>query len=376
MSGIEGYPEYEQLNWTVVHGRGVLHTGHANSFVRTLAMAGLVAGRDSYYYMRYDDSPERDNIPMIFYTVMGNPNIEVVLHEEVEPVGQVFNALVVLDSSILIHPTSQRAMLFDGAKRNAVLAVNTSLSQSQVLGLVKKHSLRQDWTGKLVTVRARKYDIEIAYPLLGALAKASGVVGTDDLYAALHSLGKSEKFAVVEKAFNECEPVDVRVDAEETDAESTTTETKTVPASAPKGGSGWSLELYRQYQKAAATAPSYAERIESMPRWEALAPGLIEFGPLPGERNIGFRTSFSRYLQPVINMEKCTDCKLCHIYCPDGAIDFQTIRVDMNYCQGCGICAQVCPVKAIQMIGEMEAREGLKEEETVTIGEALREYGY
>ncbi|MEM3056770.1 MAG: hypothetical protein QW639_06045, partial [Candidatus Bathyarchaeia archaeon] len=114
-------PEYEKLTWAVVHCRGVLHTAHGSSLVRALATAGMVAGRESYYYMRYDDSPERDNVPMIFYAVMGDPRVDVVLHEEVEPVGRLFDAVVVLDSSMLLHRTSQRALILDGAKEDAVL---------------------------------------------------------------------------------------------------------------------------------------------------------------------------------------------------------------------------------------------------------------
>ncbi|MBS7637430.1 4Fe-4S binding protein [Candidatus Bathyarchaeota archaeon] len=112
-----------------------------------------------------------------------------------------------------------------------------------------------------------------------------------------------------------------------------------------------------------------------MPRWEVLAPGLIEFGPTPGGKNIGFTTSFERYLRPQVDRGKCTDCKLCHHYCPDGAMGFEAV-VDLNYCTGCGICSEVCPVKAISMVGEWEAEKGLREEELLTIEEALREYMY
>src|SRR5208337_4723854 len=157
----ETYPEYEQLTWVVVHGRGVIHTGNANVLVKTLATAGTIAGKESYFYMRYDDSPERDNIPHLFYAVFGNPSIDVTLHEEVEPVGHVFNAIVVMDSSMLLHQTSQRALLFDGAKKDAVLVVNTSLSHDEIIRLVKKYNLADDWNGKLVTIRAKNYNKDI-----------------------------------------------------------------------------------------------------------------------------------------------------------------------------------------------------------------------
>jgi len=375
LSESETYPEYEQLTWVVVHGRGVIHTGNANVLVKTLATTGTMAGKESYFYMRYDDSPERDNIPHLFYAVFGNPTIDVVLHEEVEPVGHVFNAIVVLDSSMLLHPTSQRALLFDGAKKDATLIVNTSLSVEEIVRLVKKHCLAQDWEGKVVTIKAKSYDKDIAYPLAGAIAKSLGIGTLDDLLIALESLGQSKKADSVRRAYAETKPVAVKIKAAETDlAKTRKTERETLPI--PVRGKWWDPTTYRKYQAAAADARSYSHRIEAMPRWEALAPGLIEFGPPPGKRNIGFRTSFSRTLRPAIDAKKCTDCKLCSIYCPDGTIDFDKITVDFDYCQGCGICARVCPTKAIEMQSELKIVEGLNEQEVTTVGEALRDYGY
>jgi pyruvate ferredoxin oxidoreductase delta subunit len=359
----------------VVHGRGVIHTGHANAFVRTLATAAVLSGKESYYYMRYDDSPERDHIPHLFYAVLGNPTIDVVLHEEVEPIGRVFNAIVVLDSSMLLHQTSQRALLFDGAKKDAVLVVNTSLTPDEIIRLVKKYSLADDWDGKLVTISAKSYGKDITYPLLGALAKALEIVSLDDLLAALDSLGQSKNADGVRRAYEESKPTAAKIKAEDTDlAKKRTGERVKLPV--PTRGEWWDQATYRKYQSAAAEAQSYSQRIEAMPRWEALAPGLIEFGPTPGKRNIGFKTSFSRHLRPIIDAKKCTDCKLCSIYCPDGAIDFEKIRVDYDYCQSCSICAQVCPAKAIEMVSELKAKEGMNEREVMTVAEALRVYGY
>jgi pyruvate ferredoxin oxidoreductase delta subunit len=366
-------PEYEQLNWVVVHGRGVLNTAHGSTFARILATAGLLSGRESYYYMRYDDSPERDNIPMMFYTVIGNPTIDVTLHEEVEPFGEIFDAIVVMEPTLLITETSQRALLFDGAKKNAILVVNTSLSSDRVAELVKKYSLAQNWFGKLVTVRAKSYESNIAYPLLGALLRAWNVVSLDTLSMALDSLGTGKKAEVVRRAYEEARPVDVKISAEETDAAKRRRETRPPPEFRREP---WDLKTYREYQTAVAKAPSYAERMNVVPRWESLAPGLIEFGPPPREANIGFKTSFARYLRPVIDVNICTDCKLCALYCPEGCIDFNTIKVDYDYCKGCEVCKQVCAPDAITMIGELEAKEGLKETEITTIAQALREYGY
>jgi len=57
---------------------------------------------------------------------------------------------------------------------------------------------------------------------------------------------------------------------------------------------------------------------------------------------------------PVRDLEKCTRCLLCAIFCPDGAIywndEKEDIEFDYNYCKGCGICANECPTKAIEMM--------------------------
>jgi len=365
-------PEYDQLNWVIIHGRGVLNTGHAGAFARGLATAGVVSGRESYYYMRYDDSPERDNIPLIFYTVIGNPKIDVTLHEEVEPIGGVFSAIVVMEPTMLISQTSQRALLFDGAKKDAVLVVNTSLSPKEVIRLVKKRCLAQDWCGKLVTIRAREYDANIAFPLLAALAKAWNVVSLDDLLDALDSAGHRDKTGLVKRVYSVVEPVEVRITAKET----LMAQTRKSKSSCKFKKGRWDLETYRSYQKAAAEALSYAERIKAMPSWQVLSPGLIEFGPSQNEKNKGFTTSFARFLRPTIDKSKCTDCKMCSLYCPDGAIDSKGVEVDLNYCKGCGICARVCPSKAISMMSELLAEEGLTEKEITSIEDALVEYGY
>ena len=359
-------PEYEKLLWGVVHCRGVLHTAHGNSFVRTLATAGTVAGRESYYYMRYDDSPERDNVPMMFYAVIGDPTVDIVLHEEVEPVGQLFNTITVMDSSILLHRTSQRALVFDGAKKDAVLVVNTSLPPERILEVVEELQLTHEWTGKLVTIKARSYDAEIAYPLLGALLKAWSTITLEDLSTTLELLGKADKMVIVDRSYSDAEPTQVNIKAKRM------VERK---SELPKADGFWGLETYRKYQIAASRASTYRDRMSAMPRWEVLAPGLVEFGPGPGEKNIGFTTSFDRYMRPVIDVARCTDCKLCHHYCPDGAISFE-IKFDFDYCTGCGICERVCPMKAISRVTEWETVKGVKEEEIVTVEQALREYGY
>jgi pyruvate ferredoxin oxidoreductase delta subunit len=214
----------------------------------------------------------------------------------------------------------------------------------------------------------------MSYALLGALVKGYDFVKLDDILSAMDSLNLSKNAGIVREAYDSAKVLNVSVKADELELAKVRKENK---AKAPEyNGKYWDKETYRAYQKAASEALSYSERIEAMPRWEAIAPGLIDFGPDPGKRNIGFKTSFSRYLRPTIDYEKCNDCKLCHLYCPDGAVDFNPIKIDYDYCQGCGICERICPVKAISMETEMKALEGVDEEEFTRVEEALREYGY
>ncbi|MGD0805117.1 MAG: 4Fe-4S binding protein [Candidatus Bathyarchaeia archaeon] len=369
-------PELEELTWLAIHGRGVINTAHSSQIALTLSQAGVAAGREAFYYMRYDDSPERVQLPFIYYAVFGNPRIRVILPEEVEPVGSVFDTVAVLDSSLLVKSTSQRALLMDGAKKKASLVVNTSLKPSVILNLVRKYGCAQDWEGKIITLRAKKYGQNIALGMTGAIAKAmEPLYSIDDVVESLESEGKTDSVDAVRSAYEEADSLDVTLKAQ--DCEQYKLKSSLGEAKPFKGAKGWwDREAYMSLKERAANAPTYEQRIEAMPSWEQIAPALIEFGPKVSERNIGFKTSFARTFRPVIDYGKCVNCKLCHVFCPDGAIDYEPIKVNYEYCKGCGICARVCGSKAISMPHELQALEGLDEEEFLTIREALIEYAY
>jgi pyruvate ferredoxin oxidoreductase delta subunit len=57
-----------------------------------------------------------------------------------------------------------------------------------------------------------------------------------------------------------------------------------------------------------------------------------------------------RAMRPVRDLERCTSCMLCWLYCPEGCV-YATEKPDrdLTYCKGCGICAVECPVHAITM---------------------------
>jgi pyruvate ferredoxin oxidoreductase gamma subunit len=66
-------------------------------------------------------------------------------------------------------------------------------------------------------------------------------------------------------------------------------------------------------------------------------------------RRVGDWSNF----KPVIDLDKCTKCMICFVYCPDSAITIDNESrypiVDYGACKGCNICFTECPTKAIAM---------------------------
>lgn len=59
-----------------------------------------------------------------------------------------------------------------------------------------------------------------------------------------------------------------------------------------------------------------------------------------------------RVFTPKIDLDKCTGCKNCWLFCPETAINWVDDKPEIEYhkCKGCGICVNECPVKAIDFI--------------------------
>lgn len=70
-----------------------------------------------------------------------------------------------------------------------------------------------------------------------------------------------------------------------------------------------------------------------------------------------YETGGWRNVRPIHSKEKCINCLICWLYCPDAAVIVENGKVlgmDLDHCKGCGICAKECPSKvhAIEMLDE------------------------
>lgn len=75
-------------------------------------------------------------------------------------------------------------------------------------------------------------------------------------------------------------------------------------------------------------------------------------GGVPFKSSREYKTGDWGVLKPEIAKEKCTQCSLCHFFCPEGAIKIRedgTPEINYDYCKGCGVCAAECPAKCIEM---------------------------
>jgi len=87
--------------------------------------------------------------------------------------------------------------------------------------------------------------------------------------------------------------------------------------------------------------------------WKSLPMGAVVLEP---GSSLKYKTGDWRAFRPLVDKEKCVNCLLCWIYCPDAAIvrKEKWVEVNYDYCKGCGICAKECPKEAIKMVEEQK----------------------
>ncbi len=88
-------------------------------------------------------------------------------------------------------------------------------------------------------------------------------------------------------------------------------------------------------------------------RKKAKAEGEIGFVTTISQPSIGSvgKTGSWRIFRPVKDDERCNECLLCWIFCPEACMT-KKLEINYDYCKGCGICAVECPRNAIAMVKE------------------------
>ena len=84
--------------------------------------------------------------------------------------------------------------------------------------------------------------------------------------------------------------------------------------------------------------------------WQELpVAGTVRPADAPRSQTGGWRTG----LKPEVDLERCVNCLLCWLYCPDSAVTLDGTTFtgfDLAYCKGCELCAEICPTQAIAMV--------------------------
>ena len=90
----------------------------------------------------------------------------------------------------------------------------------------------------------------------------------------------------------------------------------------------------------------------TQPKWTELAIGTAITIPASALNN---HTGTWRSSRPEPHQERCIQCGVCVLFCPEGCIVMgkdNYPHVNMDYCKGCGICAKECWTSCIAMVEE------------------------
>jgi len=290
-----------EIRW---HGRG---GQGAKSVSELLAGAMMKGGYQVQAFPEY--GPERSGAPLQAYTRYSLGAIR--LHCGVtEP-----DTVVVLDESLLgeVDVTA-------GLKNGGLLLVNSTAAEHEIARAC-------GYSGPIVCIDAGRLAAEAGarhgnVVMVGALAALEGKPSLDELYSGLDDIfaGKLSGGAMaanqraIKAGFQEAgerQPVSTEADGSER-----------VPIGTP-------LRSYKELALGGVLPASTAEH------------------PRTG--------SWRTRVKPQVSVDRCVNCLLCWVNCPDSAIvlrgtDFHGF--DHDYCKGCELCSEVCPTGAIEMVEE------------------------
>jgi len=222
--------------------------------------------------------------------------------------------LLMLDQSLTENPT-----FYNGFKPGGLIVANTKNPEG-ILGLDVKPGMLAAIDGVSVALEETGTAITNTC-MLGAFAKATGLVELEDLKKALAIYFKGK---VLEKNLRSLE----------------------------RGFNEVAVQTFQVEKMAAAEAEkdmlTIAPPKNSNPHAGAWEDTDTKF--------IKVNTGEWRYRRPELDKAACRLCGWCNVYCPTGCMQKWEsdgyYHPNLTYCKGCGICAVQCPAKAIQMKAE------------------------
>jgi 2-oxoacid:acceptor oxidoreductase gamma subunit (pyruvate/2-ketoisovalerate family)/2-oxoacid:acceptor oxidoreductase delta subunit (pyruvate/2-ketoisovalerate family) len=223
--------------------------------------------------------------------------------------------LLMLDQSLTENPT-----YYEGFRHGGIIIANTKHEENiaglnlnqKVLATVDATKIAVEETGSAVTNTC----------MLGAFARATGLVRLDDLKKALALYFKGEVLAknlrVLERGYEELKVA-------------TFTPQQAVPAA----------------KIAAAVEPTIVPPKDTNPfpaAWSDV-----------DKKMITVQTGEWRFRRPELHEASCRLCGWCSVYCPAGCMQLGEdgyYHPDLAYCKGCGVCVNECPAQALKMTAE------------------------
>jgi oxalate oxidoreductase subunit delta len=195
---------HEITVWT----RGVVKDKEGRDVANALAAAADREGKFTQAFDNYVDLPDRVNVPVRKYTRISDEEIEMRYDYENERP----EVVVVVDAAMV-----KGVNLLRGMEKGGVLVVNTDRKPEDILKFIPNKDLLKaiacvdadgiagtatvDFSGSEGGVDAVGVGAGIAAPLLGAVAKATGLVKLDNLAAVVknkEALRQGHERAVVQ----------------------------------------------------------------------------------------------------------------------------------------------------------------------------------
>lgn len=276
-----------------------------------LALAAFLEGKYAVSFPFF--GAERRGAPVRAFTRIDDKKIRIKT-QIYEP-----DYVVVLDETLI-----ETEDVLEGLKPDGMVIINTQkkpeevkLSRSVRCATIDATTIALETIGRAITNTA----------ILGAISRATGKIGIDAIEKAI-----IEKFGA-------------RLGKE--------------------AGEKNAIAARKAYEKTIVGIAKAGKKFEGKKQWLPTVDELPlggSIGTLQTEAGLVGIGSFSenktggwRVFMPVVDEQRCTGCKICWFYCPEGAIKMvdNKAKINYDYCKGCGICENECPFKAIEMKREV-----------------------